>query len=114
MLLQRNLDPIVYFTNYDGVDNVARQIVADVATGKIDVALVWGPVAGYFARRQAVPLQTKTFEASADAPARLAFPISFGVRDGDKNRAGAHREADARTVFRNPRDPQRQRRAPRR
>jgi mxaJ protein len=59
MLLQRNLDPIVYFTNYDGVDNVAGQIVADVATGKIDVALVWGPVAGYFARRQAVPLQTE-------------------------------------------------------
>jgi mxaJ protein len=87
MLLQRNLDPIVYFTNYDGVDNVAGQIVADVATGKIDVALVWGPVAGYFARQQAVPLQTETFEDSAEPPARLAFPISFGVRGGDKNRA---------------------------
>jgi mxaJ protein len=87
MLLRRNLDPIVYFTNYDGVDNSPGQIVADVASGKIDVALVWGPVGGYFARQQAVPLQTETFEDSAEPPARLAFPISFGVRGGDKERA---------------------------
>jgi mxaJ protein len=87
MLLQRNLDPIVYFTNYDDVYNSPGQIVADVATGKIDVALVWGPVGGYFARRQTIPLQTLTFEDSTEPPARLAFPISFGVRSGDKERS---------------------------
>jgi mxaJ protein len=87
MLLRRNLDPVVYFTNYDYVNNSPGQIVTDVATGKIDVALVWGPVGGYFARRQAVPLQTVTLEDPSEPPARLAFPISFGVRSGDKERS---------------------------
>jgi mono/diheme cytochrome c family protein len=87
MLLRRNLDPIVYFTNYDYVNNSPGQIVTDVATGKIDVALVWGPVGDYFARRQAAPLRTMTFDDPGDPPARLAFPISFGVRRGDKESA---------------------------
>jgi mono/diheme cytochrome c family protein len=87
MLLQRKLDPIVYFTNYDDVNNPPGQIIADVATGEIDVALVWGPLAGYFAARQAVPLQTVALEDPADPRGRLAFPISFGVRRGDKERS---------------------------
>src|SRR5580704_12341933 len=87
MLLQSNLVPIVYFTNYDRVTNSPGQIVTDVATGKIDVALVWRPVGGYFASRQAVPLQTVTFDDPGKPPARLAFPISVGVRSGDKERS---------------------------
>jgi mono/diheme cytochrome c family protein len=87
MLLQRNLDPIVYFTNYDYVTNSPGQIVTDVATGKIDVALVWGPVGGYFARRQAAPLLTEALEAPNDARMRLVFPISLGVRGADKEGA---------------------------
>ena len=31
-------------SNYDYMDKSPGQIVADVATGKIGVALVWGPV----------------------------------------------------------------------
>jgi mxaJ protein len=87
MLLQRNVDPIVYFTNYDYVNNFPGQIVTDVATGKIDVALVWGPVGGYFARRQAAPLLIEALEAPNDARMRLVFPISLGVRGSDKERA---------------------------
>jgi mxaJ protein len=87
MLLRRDLDPVVYFTNYDDLSNSPGQIVADVASGKLDVALVWGPIGGYFARRQPVPLQTVAFEDPADPQARLAFPISFGVRRGDKDRS---------------------------
>src|SRR5438067_447914 len=33
------------------------QIVEDVAAGMTDVAVVWGPVAGYFAKKQSVPLE---------------------------------------------------------
>src|ERR1700730_15147287 len=87
ILLRRNLDPIVYFTNYDYVNNSPGQIVTDVATGKIDVALVWGPVGDYFARRQGAALRTMTFDDPGDPPARLAFPISSGVRRGDKESA---------------------------
>jgi quinoprotein dehydrogenase-associated probable ABC transporter substrate-binding protein len=87
MLLRRDLNPVVYFTNYDYLSNSPGQIVADVASGKLDVALVWGPIGGYFARRQAVPLQTVALEDPADPEARLAFPISFGVRRADKDRS---------------------------
>jgi hypothetical protein len=62
MLLRRDLDPVVYFNNYDDLSNSPGQIVADVASGKLDVALVWGPIGGYFARRQPVPLQAVAFE----------------------------------------------------
>jgi quinoprotein dehydrogenase-associated probable ABC transporter substrate-binding protein len=87
LALRHNLDPVVYFTNYDYVSNFPGRIVADVATRKLDVALVWGPVGGYFARLQLIPLRTAVFENPKDPPARLAFPVSFGVRRGDKARA---------------------------
>jgi quinoprotein dehydrogenase-associated probable ABC transporter substrate-binding protein len=61
-----------------------QRMVDDVASGAIDVALAWGPQAGYFASRASVPLQV----AIAEAPAELAgipfsFSISMGVRKGD-------------------------------
>jgi mxaJ protein len=86
LALRHKLDPVVYFTNYDYVSNFPGQIVTDVATRKLDVALVWGPIGGYFARLQSIPLQTAVFENQKDLNARLAFPISFGVRRGDKAR----------------------------
>jgi mono/diheme cytochrome c family protein len=69
------------------VNSYPGQIVADVAGDKIDIALVWGPVGAYFAARQAAPLRTMALRDSADPPARLAFPVSFGVRRGDKGRS---------------------------
>ena len=86
MLVRRNLQPTVYFTDYDDEGNRPGQIVADVASGKIDVALVWGPVGGFFARQQALPLQTTMLDEESAGP-RLTFPISFGVRRADKDRS---------------------------
>jgi mxaJ protein len=86
LLLQRGLHPVVYFTNYDYQDTGPGQIVTDVAAGKIDAALVWGPVGGFFARHQAVPLQITTLDEGSAGP-RLTFPISFGVRRADKERS---------------------------
>src|SRR5205085_1012805 len=34
-----------------------RTVVDDVGAGRIDTAVVWGPIAGYFVRRAAVPLR---------------------------------------------------------
>jgi mxaJ protein len=57
-------------------------IVRAVADGEIDVAFVWGPVGGYFARRPATPLHVEPLRAGpAD---RLAFAIAMGVRRGDR------------------------------
>ena len=56
-------------------------IVRAVAEGTIDVAFVWGPVAGYFAARQAPPLHVQPLQSGPDD--RLAFAIAMGTRRGD-------------------------------
>ena len=62
----------------------AARAVDDLAAGRIDVALLWGPQAGYFAARSAVPLRLAPAAAPADlAPIPFDFSIAVGVRRGD-------------------------------
>lgn len=58
-----------------------RQMVEDVASGKIDAAVVWGPTGGYFGRRQTPPLTVVPLTAEGEG-ARLDFRVSLGVRNG--------------------------------
>ena len=51
--------------------------------GEVDVAAVWGPVAGYFAREQRPPLVVTSIAAGADASMPMTFDISMGVRKTD-------------------------------
>lgn len=61
------------------------EIVDAVASGTIDVAFVWGPVAGYFAKRQSVPLRIAPVEPPFDGPQLpMMFDISMGVRKDDR------------------------------
>ena len=39
-----------------GREAPGRAMVDAVADGRIDVAILWGPTAGYFARQEPVPL----------------------------------------------------------
>jgi len=57
----------------------AKDLVMDVASGKLDVGLVWGPIAGYWASRQEVPMAVVPLVGE---PGRvpMAFRISMGVR----------------------------------
>ena len=59
------------------------EIVRAVATGEVDVAAVWGPVAGYFARQEDPPLVVTPI-ASTSGPLRMMFDIAMGVRKADK------------------------------
>ena len=50
----------------------------------MDVAFVWGPVAGYFARRQKVPLRlTPLPPMDPFASMPMAFAVAMGVRRDD-------------------------------
>jgi mxaJ protein len=61
--------------------NPPSQIIEAVAKGEIDVAVVWGPLAGYFASRSAVPLHLEPVTPAADgAEAPMTFGIAMGVR----------------------------------
>lgn len=67
--------------------NPPARIVEAVAAGDVDVALVWGPLAGYFASRETVPLRLDPIVPQSDGPARpFAFSISMAVRRGDGDR----------------------------
>jgi mxaJ protein len=61
------------------------RIIDAVANGDIDIAIAWGPLAGYFASRESVPLDVVPVSPQVDPPALpLAFDISMGVRRSDK------------------------------
>lgn len=65
--------------------NPASEIMKAVASGEIDVAIVWGPMAGYFAAREDVPLRLKLVEPRIDGPRLpMVFDISMGVRKEDR------------------------------
>jgi mxaJ protein len=64
-----------------GQPNPPARIVEAVAEGQIDVAVVWGPVAGYFAAQETPPLVVTPVAHQFDtATLPMAFNISMGVR----------------------------------
>ena len=67
--------------------NPPARIVEAVARHEVDTAVVWGPLAGYFARRTAPPLDISPLGAAEDGPARpFAFDIAIAVRRDDDAR----------------------------
>ena len=66
------------------VRNPQGRVIDAVASGTIDVAIVWGPFGGYFAKRQRVPLEVTPVSPAIDPPSLpFAFDISMGVRKGE-------------------------------
>ena len=60
-------------------------VVEAVARGDVDVAVVWGPTAGYFAALQSSPLVLTPVTPWLDGPqAPMVFDISMGVRRDDR------------------------------
>ena len=60
------------------------EIVQAVDRGDIDVAVVWGPLAGFFAARAAHPLKLTPVQPWLDGPQwPMVFDISMGVRRDD-------------------------------
>lgn len=67
-----------------GRPNPAAAIVEAVAKGEIDAGLVWGPLAGYFARRAALPLRLEPVTPWLDeARLPMVYDISVGVQRGN-------------------------------
>jgi mxaJ protein len=61
------------------------RIITAVAAGDVDVAIVSGPLAGYFARRQSTPLELIPVSPPSDLPfLPFVYDISMGVRRGDE------------------------------
>ena len=67
-------------------------LIDDLAKGEIDIAVAWGPIAGYFAKNNKVPMEVRLIPEYENANAITAakgkqyWNISIGVRKGDKER----------------------------
>ncbi|GEP07043.1 quinoprotein dehydrogenase-associated putative ABC transporter substrate-binding protein [Methylobacterium oxalidis] len=65
--------------------NPPARIVDAVATGEIDLAIAWGPMAGYFAARANPPLNVVPVMPALDGPkGPMVFDIAMGVRREDE------------------------------
>ena len=58
-------------------------IEKDLAAGKIDVAIVWGPIAGYFAKRVKAP-QLAVVPMKSEPGVKFDFQMALGVRYGER------------------------------
>ena len=64
--------------------NPPARIIEAVSNGDIDVAIAWGPLAGYFATRQSVPLQIVPVSPQVDLPfLPFVYDIALGVKRGN-------------------------------
>lgn len=69
----------------EAVENPQGQIINAVATGEIDVAIVWGPLGGYFAKRQKTDLEVVPVSPSIEPSGMpFVFEIAMGVRHGER------------------------------
>lgn len=58
-------------------------IEKDLASGKLDVAIVWGPIAGYFAKRVRLPA-LRVIPLESEPGVRLDYAMAMGVRHGEQ------------------------------
>ena len=86
--------------------NPPAEIVRAVERGEVDVALVWGPLAGYFAAQSPVPLRLEPVTPwFADQQWPMQFDVSVGVQKdnqkllGEIDRVLVHRAGDIRKLL---------------
>jgi mxaJ protein len=72
---------VIGFTLYGDYSqrNPPARIMDAVANGDVDVAIAWGPLAGYFAKHSKTPLEITPVTPEKEGPLRFAFDVSLGV-----------------------------------
>jgi quinoprotein dehydrogenase-associated probable ABC transporter substrate-binding protein len=90
--------PATYITVYDEmkkakpyplvvdtrVDSSAQAMIHDLESGEIDAGVLWGPLAGYYARRANPPMRVTLLLKEAGGPP-MSFRMAMGVRASDQN-----------------------------
>ena len=66
--------------------NPPAELIHAVARGDVDVAMVWGPFAGYFGAREAAAMEWVPVTPALDPPGLpFTFAIAIGIRLGDES-----------------------------
>ena len=59
-------------------------MIGDLAKGDIDAGILWGPMAGFYARKADPPLHVTPLVKETTGP-RMDYRIGMGVRGADQN-----------------------------
>jgi quinoprotein dehydrogenase-associated probable ABC transporter substrate-binding protein len=73
--------PLMIDTRFD---SSAVAMINDLMSGEIEAGVLWGPMAGYYARQANPPLHVTPLVKEKSGP-RLAYRIGMGVRPADQN-----------------------------
>lgn len=63
--------------------NPAGDMVREIADGKLDAGVLWGPIGGYYAKQSSVPLTVVPLVREGNGP-RMSYRITMGVRRGER------------------------------
>jgi quinoprotein dehydrogenase-associated probable ABC transporter substrate-binding protein len=66
------------------IDSSAESMINDLTSGKIDAAILWGPMAGFYAGKASPPLHVTPLVKETTGP-KLVYRIGMGVRQADQN-----------------------------
>jgi quinoprotein dehydrogenase-associated probable ABC transporter substrate-binding protein len=66
------------------VDSSAEAMINDLNKGDIDAAILWGPMAGFYAKNASPPLHVTPLVKEKTGP-QLVYRIGMGVRRADQN-----------------------------
>jgi quinoprotein dehydrogenase-associated probable ABC transporter substrate-binding protein len=73
--------PLVVDTRYDAP---AAEMMNDLEQGTIDVAILWGPIAGYYGKEAKTPMSVVPLVKETKGP-RMIYRIGMGVRHTDQD-----------------------------
>ena len=75
---------VVGFPGFYDEEHQPGEIIDSLAKGKIDVALVWGPLAGWFAKKSGVPMTLTALPDSDSVDLPFAYSVAIGTRRSDR------------------------------
>jgi mxaJ protein len=73
----------LFYDSRTSPEEYPGRVLEDLLAGKLDVAIVWGPIAGYFVKKRAAPLTLVPLRGR-EAGTPFTFAMSMGVRKGEK------------------------------
>ena len=77
--ITQNVRGFTLYGDYRRPDPPAA-IMDALVTGSVNVALVWGPLAGFYAKHSRVPLRLEPISPADRDTAPMSFPIAVGIR----------------------------------
>jgi quinoprotein dehydrogenase-associated probable ABC transporter substrate-binding protein len=66
----------------ESASKAAQKMIAEIASGRLDVGILWGPVGGYYAEQSSLPLKLVPLAKEKAGPSAV-YPITMGVRPNE-------------------------------